>query len=872
MKKRLLSLLLAAVLALPLLVPVSATAEGTDPADPEISAEEYNALYVQDGLIFAADFYETNIYWRKSAVPDVNAYVWSDTAARFKFSYKEGSILEGALLMSKWEPFENVLSIEKTAELSNKAKGGTTGQYVGVFTTSGDNVFALNNLRTRVSYATVNGVRTMKVSSLGFFLSDVQKLRTEDGSILSFSAAVPASATTLTMMMTVPQFTESYYYANPDANVNNFSVTHVYDEATDSVTPRATALSKHALSFLPVKVTPAKVWDEATGSYVNNESREAYIVDAVQRDGGNANPWADFLNNQNGGENGGVSFYCQTPGHLGVYVNGLEIFDAPAYFPNNDFSAVSGTGTYLKPNQRVDTGTKLYAFRQYSRELSSGEMARNHLADLCKWFRLDISALVKNGELQLSIGDLTTVAVALSGYGFTDTPKALQAALDEAVRSVELVGEGEDFELFLTAMRAGLVEAALIRALPEALRDEAYTAFATFYRNNTDADAAACQAALDAAINTLMARDYGDYYGKTPALTADEFFADTEGLSEAALHFASVAKAFGMDMAPLVSVPDVIREHVYRSFADIHPSIPALTPILAARLDEAIEAKTDEHYAEIYLDKVLRFEGYQLRTFGGVGVRALFSVDEEIVADLEAHGYTVTLGVLLRRVNKEDFLTAYSDGKYLEDTVLLGDKPCIAYVYESYGATTMLSFLGVVKVEREGSEPLEYGTGTAGDTFGAAVKMRELANYYRETVGISAPGIQFLCQPQLSTVYVDGKNLTYAGIVNDEGAADAIAAFREVIEEKTGTTLRLLDADVTGTGHIRLVKGETAGLALRDGDFIFTYTDDLAADMAAFSAALDNTVKYAVEDGGTNKVDVVLLYAEQTFTLSEPAE
>lgn len=869
MKKRLLALLLAVVLALPLLVPVSATAEGTDPAYPEISAEEYNALYVQDGLVFAADFFPTNLYWGERVVEDVNAYVWSDTSASFNFSYKEGSISGGALLMSKWEPFENVLSIKDTATLTNNAKGGTTGQYVGVFTTTGDSVFALNNLRTRVSYSTVNGVRMMKVSSLGFFLSDVQKLRTGNGSIVSFSAAVPATATTLTMMMTAPKFTESYYYASATNKVNNFSVTHEYDEATDSVKPRATEVSKHALSFLPVKVTPAKVWDEATSSYVNNESRETYIVDAIQRDGGDMNPWTDFLNNQNGGANGGVSFYCSTPGHLGFYVNGLEVFDDPVYFPNNDFSSVSGTGTYLKPNQRVDTGTKLYAFRQYSREISSGEMARNHLADLCKWFRLDISSLVKEGKLQLSPADLTAVAVAFSGADFKDSRETLQEKLDEAVRSVKLEGEGEDFDLFCTAAAAGLVDTALVRALPSALRNELYTAFATFYRENAEADAAACQAAVDAAIDAMMARDYGDYHGKTPALTADEFFAGTDGLSEDALHFASVAKAFGLDMTPLVEVPAAIREHVYRSFADVHPGIPALTPILAARLDEAIETLTDEHYAEIYLDQILHFEGYQLRTFGGAGVRAIFSVNEEIVADLEAHGYTVTLGVLLRKGNNETLMTAYSDGEYLEDTILVGGKTCIAYVYESYGAITMLSFRGVATAEREGSEPLVRYTETAGDTFGASVKLRELADYCRETLGISAPGIQVLCQPQLSTVYVDGKNLTYAGIVNDEGAADAIAAFREVIAEKTGTTLRLLDADVTGTGHIRLVKGDAAGIAFRDGDFIFTYTDDLAADMAAFRAALDNTVKYAVEDGGTNKVDVVLFFAEETFAASE---
>ena len=204
---------------------------------------------------------------------------------------------------------------------------------------------------------------------------------------------------------------------------------------------------------------------------------------------------------------------------------------------------------------------------------------------------------------------------------------------------------------------------------------------------------------------------------------------------------------------------------------------------------------------------------------------------------------------------------------------MLNGKTCFAYVRSSYAAITKIAFRGFAAVEKGEDLSLVCYAETAGDTFGSLVTMRDLATYCREEMGISAPGIQALCKTPLTTVYVDGKNLTAAGIVNDENAADAIAAFRAVIADATGTNLRLLDTGVTGTGRILLEKGETASIAYRDGDFVFTYTDDLTADMAAFRAALDSTAEeYAVEEGGTVKVNVSLFYSGQLLAVAEADE
>ena len=60
MKKRILSVLLAVIMlvsAVPMVLPTFAATEA------EFTEADYNALYVQDKLVFAADFFRTNAYW-----------------------------------------------------------------------------------------------------------------------------------------------------------------------------------------------------------------------------------------------------------------------------------------------------------------------------------------------------------------------------------------------------------------------------------------------------------------------------------------------------------------------------------------------------------------------------------------------------------------------------------------------------------------------------------------------------------------------------------------------------------------------------------------------------------------------------------------
>ena len=68
MKKRILSMLLAIVMvvtALPLLVFTAMAEEPETVTYPTTTEEEYNALYVQEGLTLATDFFFANKHWGK---------------------------------------------------------------------------------------------------------------------------------------------------------------------------------------------------------------------------------------------------------------------------------------------------------------------------------------------------------------------------------------------------------------------------------------------------------------------------------------------------------------------------------------------------------------------------------------------------------------------------------------------------------------------------------------------------------------------------------------------------------------------------------------------------------------------------------------
>ena len=67
MKKRILSFLLAAILLMMAVPATVLTVFAAETEEKEYTAEDYNALYVQDKLVYAIDFMSTNAYWGGAA-------------------------------------------------------------------------------------------------------------------------------------------------------------------------------------------------------------------------------------------------------------------------------------------------------------------------------------------------------------------------------------------------------------------------------------------------------------------------------------------------------------------------------------------------------------------------------------------------------------------------------------------------------------------------------------------------------------------------------------------------------------------------------------------------------------------------------------
>ncbi|MBO7292994.1 MAG: hypothetical protein J6V07_03570, partial [Clostridia bacterium] len=203
MKKRILSfcLLLAMVVTA---LPLAAMTVFSAGASVRYKEEDYNTLYVQKGLVFATDFFAANKYWGKDVAADLNAYVWTDTAAVFNTStVPSGAVTGGYLLLNK---FSDNLSVSNTASLTNLGQNGTTGEYVGVFTTTGDSPFVFNGIRLSPTFAVdEDGKRVMTVDKVGNYYNNADmKFRTGTGALLTFSAPSPMAVNTLTLTVDTP--------------------------------------------------------------------------------------------------------------------------------------------------------------------------------------------------------------------------------------------------------------------------------------------------------------------------------------------------------------------------------------------------------------------------------------------------------------------------------------------------------------------------------------------------------------------------------------------------------------------------------------------------------------------------------------------
>ncbi|MBO7763058.1 MAG: hypothetical protein J6T24_09700, partial [Clostridia bacterium] len=212
MKRRILSLVLlvATVLtALPLTVLPAIAVEAEKPTYTE---EDYNALYVQDGLVLAADFYRTNAYWGKEALANVKDYIWhawqNSNGTKVTIS-AGGTVEDGAMTL----PDTGDIVLSNVATATNKGYNGATMEQVldiNTATMSGGEGFLFNDLRFAIS---VNKQEN-KISVNRIGLRDATNGRIAEGLAVDIGCG---GVTTLAFIEDRPTDTfTNYSFAYPD--------------------------------------------------------------------------------------------------------------------------------------------------------------------------------------------------------------------------------------------------------------------------------------------------------------------------------------------------------------------------------------------------------------------------------------------------------------------------------------------------------------------------------------------------------------------------------------------------------------------------------------------------------------------------------
>ncbi len=925
MKKRLFACLLAVVLLLTAVLPLSSVA--AEPAEepityPDIPLEKYDELLVKDGLVLAMDFFKTNEHWNIAVDdfpigPAENDAYWYDA--------NENGIEDEGEIYDFTKPFY------KTEEAWRVTYHTKDGRKIGYYVPE-------DSVNFRPTYATKEeALAALAVAEeveplTGGWYYDVA-LEDEvvfDESTAAFAAAfrewdvgerewLEQFVTYRTDIELVPEEGEatpivhlSSYHPDvkPTAAAYKTNQPKVFSVFTPQAGYIQMRTNYHPSGGLcPSSITAKELvspsltqqWLLEPGSM----TRECFIFFDVR-------PYYDInrssftaLSNTTFTPYENSPFPSQTPSFAnkkvhtfsltleGVGAEGSDRFMIRT--PQKTVLDLTGKYNGSSPSSSNYLGwnssaynTKIYGYRYYNETLSDAAMRQNHLADLCKWFRLDISSFFHQGELNIAQGDLNEIATTMVAYSLTDKREDVVLAFEEALSSIMISGEGAAFDVFFRDYIAGYLDASPVRAFPVEYQNEVFTSYKAFVDANPTATPEARDAEVKRIVEAILVRDFGDYHDKAPTVDVDTFFAGAE-MTTAASHFADVAKEYALDLAALSPVHPIIREYIYQSFADVKPGQLVHSAILGKRLADTTASYTVLYEGEVMALSLFRFEGYQLRLYGNSALRAVYSIDTEVLAAMEAKGYTVTVGTLmgvnttkgmtLTKVNgtwqpttdtaggtPAKMQAAYKTGDDVADAFFpLDGKACFAYVLETQATLPLYYFSAYATIEKEGANPTFRYLAAECEALGSGFTMREAAEYCRDEMGVTAPAIQALCRDKMTSIYVDGHSLTDFVILEDAAAADAIEAFIDTVKEKTGVTMRTV-ADAAGVTAplIRFAAGSAAALDLTDEGLCLTYTESPAADAAAFAAAVDAvTVPY---QSGSVSIPVSLFAAHHVLT------
>ena len=853
MKKRTFSLLLSLILALGCLSPLCVPA--ADPADtyPEIDEDAYNALYVQENLIFAADFFSLNEYWGEAA-PTLPTAPYLLT----EYDYKG-------------------TKVDFTVE-ANRLKYDGSGAATGF---SAAYSAAISKYKAELEEILNTFVYVSKTPTAYL---DLELEEGETLPITSFGAYLPSygvnSWNDADGLYQTAGFAFGDGYLQPNRQMTSQYVTFRNIPGTGGFTAQYAGLCDTngelaTIRDIRIHSTAAngyRTFDQVLGYNGLNENKTYNLTSPVKIAMEESASYTLSLFSDRKNVEGAYSTV------MTAHINGTEILKDLKLNDNNGGGVPNTLFGYHT------TGGRLYAVRYYEGTLTDAQRARNHLADLCKYFRLDITGIDALHE-----NDLGYLAGRLAAYTFTDDRAEVKAVFEGALSYLledSIVGSGAAYETFRNAILAGEIDASTVRALPAAYQGEVFTAYANLLASNPTADAATRQAAIEAAVTAVLTTHFGDYYGKTPEVTAEDFFTSTT-LSAAAAHFKEVAEANALDLKSLVGVDTAILEHLYASFADVVPSVPSLSAVLQKRLVDTLAAYKERYFGESVIDSLLSFHGYQLTMKGDTGARAVYTVNTDVLAALEAKGYTVTFGSLFTAgstaptvkregnayVPASDAIkteTVYKTGTgYAGNHFTLLGKKAFAYEYMTNNAQEAIAFSAYAVVERAGEEPVLYYFAAKGANIKTvSVTLKQLASTCSNKNGIVYPNVQKLLARSTATeaaptVYIDSENLTEFRPVLESDHKTMVNLFRKEIAAATSAPSAMPSVkpeDATGTRLIRFAHGDKVSLTkAADGSLLFTYVkgqEDAAAEILEKLLAV--TVDIA-EEGASMKLPTCFL-------------
>lgn len=505
MKNRIISLVLLVAMVITALPLVAFPVIAAEETEKTFTAEEYDDLYVKNGLIFAMDFFSTNSLWGGSAVTLSSA----GTTTQYKpfiriptsgvnVSGGTGMIKDGYLQLDQYNVNNSYMQIGFGTDTLSAANKQITAEYVQQYDVATGTQFYIRGrwINTSGSAKDENGM-TLKFASLW-------------GSIARYN---PSAGTWGTHWTTISKIPANSYAIGTRAMPLSF----VFDSA--GYTTSATAADGHSLLtiYAPDLDQPIVSLSELTGGDLMLTDPNKFMDESGKLAATTGTPKGTYLTAD------------------GSYQTGTGKDYVDGYYGTTDQDATSWTDRIGYSNSFAG---RIYAIRYYNRALSQAETRQNHFVDLAKFFRIDISLydrLTATGKAAIHAaakaysvdGDRETIATALE-TAILNTLQAEYSTIYAGQLDAEIIAVGAEYLLDLSLI-AGISRGALANTYKLLLGDLSEVAdVAAAYEAAVKADLAAYAAA-----STLTADEYNALYVKEDLRYALDFFATNSYWGEA---------------------------------------------------------------------------------------------------------------------------------------------------------------------------------------------------------------------------------------------------------------------------------------------------------------------------------------------------